>query len=202
MPAAVGLALGGEIIVAGIFAYGAFAREAIGTVGLIMAVYGAGLPAMAITKMIASSFFAQRDTVTPVRLMLSSLALNITLSVTFVMIGWGIVGLALATSIAAWAHALAGWAVHHRRCGPLLPWECWRDLLALGGASLGMAAVLFFVREPLGAGISRWAAAWEWQGASAALTVVAFVGIGVVTYLALGTALGLARLARRTAQAA
>ena len=67
--------------------------------------FAAGLPAFAMTKVFQPGFYAREDTKTPMRFAIISVAINIVASL--LLSRWyGHVGIAMATSIAAWANAI------------------------------------------------------------------------------------------------
>jgi putative peptidoglycan lipid II flippase len=100
--AAVFLAIPGTIMRA-VFAWGAFDAKAAGLAATALAAYGVGLPAMALVRIVASTFYARHDTLTPVRATVTAIASNIALKVVFV---WGfhlgVAGVALGTALGAW----------------------------------------------------------------------------------------------------
>jgi putative peptidoglycan lipid II flippase len=100
--AAVFLAIPGTIMRA-VFAHGAFDAGAATLAATALAAYGAGLPAMALVRIIASTFYARHDTLTPVRATVTAIIANITLKVIFVWgFHWGVAGVALGTALGAW----------------------------------------------------------------------------------------------------
>ena len=96
------LAIPGTIMRA-IFANGAFDQSAADLSAVALAAYGIGLPAMALVRIVASTFYARHDTATPARATVTAIVANITLKVIFV---WGfhlgIAGVALGTALGAW----------------------------------------------------------------------------------------------------
>lgn len=97
---AAALAIPGTLVSA-LFERGAFTEaDSIATAAALTA-YAAGLPAFVLTKTLAPAFFARADTKTPARAAGASVMLNIALGLAL-MWPLGHVGLALATTIAAW----------------------------------------------------------------------------------------------------
>ncbi len=92
-------------IIRAVFLHGAFNAGAAQMAALALAAYGAGLPAMALIRIIASTFYARHDTVTPARATVTALVSNIALKVLFVWgLHWGVAGIALGTALGAWVN--------------------------------------------------------------------------------------------------
>jgi putative peptidoglycan lipid II flippase len=92
-----------DTIMRALFAHGAFDAHSADLAGAALAAYGAGLPAMALVRIVASTFYARHDTLTPARATVTSIVLNILLKVVFVWgLGWGVAGVALGTALGAW----------------------------------------------------------------------------------------------------
>ncbi|MEQ9146257.1 MAG: murein biosynthesis integral membrane protein MurJ [Parvibaculaceae bacterium] len=104
VPAAVALAVIPVPIIQVLFERGAFdAADTQGT-AVALAAFALGLPAFVLTKVFSPGFFAREDTVTPMRYAAIGIAVNITGSL--ILFFWlGHVGIALATSAAAWVNA-------------------------------------------------------------------------------------------------
>jgi putative peptidoglycan lipid II flippase len=105
------LAIPGTIMRA-VFAHGAFDAHAASLAALALAAYGAGLPAMALVRIVASTFYARHDTMTPARATVTAIIANIVLKVVFV---WGfhlgVAGVALGTALGAWINvAILTWS--------------------------------------------------------------------------------------------
>ncbi len=113
--AAVFLAIPGTIMRA-VFVHGAFNAGAAGLAALALAAYGAGLPAMAMLRIVQATFYARHDTMTPARATVTALVSNIVLKMIFVWgLHLGVAGLALGTALGAWINvALLTWFGHSR----------------------------------------------------------------------------------------
>lgn len=104
LPATVALLVIPQPIVSVIYEHGKFtAQNTQETVTALLA-YTLGLPAALAAKIFASTFYANHDTKTPVRIAMTCVAVNLVLNLTLI---WpvGYVGLALSTSIASWVNA-------------------------------------------------------------------------------------------------
>jgi len=142
VPAAAALLVIALPIVTVLFERGAFgATDTVQTARALMA-YATGLPAYVLIRVLTPGFFAREDTKTPVKIAAWSMLANIVLNLILMQV-WGHVGIALASSLAAWINA-AALAVVLRRRGQLAA----DPRLAARGpkialASAGMAAGLF-----------------------------------------------------------
>ena len=105
LPAAVALAVIPEPITVVLFERGAFDAAATDATSLALAAFAFGLPAFVLIKIFQPAFYAREDTVTPLKMALISIALNIVLSLALFW-PFGHVGIAMATSASAWLHAL------------------------------------------------------------------------------------------------
>ncbi len=109
LPATVALAVVPGPIVTVLFERGAFALADAQNTALALTAFAAGLPAFVLVKILQPAFYAREDTVTPLRFALVSVAVNIALSLAL-FFTLGFVGIALATSVAAWVNAgLLAW---------------------------------------------------------------------------------------------
>jgi putative peptidoglycan lipid II flippase len=106
LPAAAALIVIGRPILHTVFEHGAFTRDSTLAVAPALAAFAAGLPAFTLMKIFQPSFFAREDTKTPMYFAFATVAVNIAAS--FVLLKYfGHVGIAVATSVAAWLNAFA-----------------------------------------------------------------------------------------------
>ncbi|MEY3730790.1 MAG: hypothetical protein RLZZ57_1546, partial [Pseudomonadota bacterium] len=158
--------------------------------------YAAGLPAFVLVKVFAPAFFARGDTSAPVRIGIASVAVNLALNLAFMNL-LGHVGVALATSIAAWVNAgLLAWLLI-RRGHMVLDRRCRRVLPRLVLATAMMAAVVLALGLLLPLGLA------------AMLRAALLIGVGMSGFTLAGMALGafhprdvLRQLRRRTPRSA
>jgi putative peptidoglycan lipid II flippase len=182
VPAAVALAVIPVPLVSVLFQRGAFDDADVAATALAVAVYGAGLPAFVLQKVLQPLFFARENTRSPFTYALGALAVNAAVAI-------GLAPLVGYIS-AAFGATLAGWA---------MAWLLWRGSRQMGeaahldvrlrnrvgrivAASVIMGAVLWalaLVLEPwLAMPTIRYAA------------LAGLVGAGLVSYFAAGRALG------------
>jgi putative peptidoglycan lipid II flippase len=105
LPAAAALMTIAAPILHTVFEHGAFGYADTLAVAPAVAAFAAGLPAFALTKVFQPGFYAREDTATPMRFSIISVLVNIAASLVLSQY-FGHVGIAMATSIAAWTNAL------------------------------------------------------------------------------------------------
>ncbi len=180
LPATVALLIVPLPIIVVLFERGAFDREAAEASAWALAAFASGLPAYILLKPLQAGFFAREDTVTPLKMALASVLVNVGLSVGL-FFAMGHVGIALATALAAWLHALLlggsligrGYLTFDQRLRRRLP----RALLA----SLVMGLVVW--------GIAQGVAPWLDLGLAAkAGALGCLVAGGLVSYFGLAFA--------------
>jgi putative peptidoglycan lipid II flippase len=155
LPAAVGLVVLAEPLVATIFYGGEFSASDVRMTALSLQAFALGLLGFSLVKILAPAYFAREDTKTPVKVGLIALAINFVLSVT---LAWALTrtgyegthaGLALATSVAAVANAWLLWR-GLRRDGVVGVTRGWSVLLArLLLANAAMVVFLMQLARPL-----------------------------------------------------
>lgn len=105
LPATAALIIIGRPILHTVYEHGAFTRADTLSVAPALAAFAIGLPAFTLIKIFQPSFFAREDTRTPMYLAMVSVAVNIAAS--FILSRYmAHIGIALASSIAAWLNAL------------------------------------------------------------------------------------------------
>jgi putative peptidoglycan lipid II flippase len=114
MPAAVGLIVLSQPLIALLFGHGRFSEADVMQTAPALAAFASGLPAYVAAKVFTTTFFARNDTKTPVKVagfaILGNLILNLCLMPYFLH-----VGLALSTSIAAYGQVIALGILLHKR---------------------------------------------------------------------------------------
>jgi putative peptidoglycan lipid II flippase len=132
-----------DVIMRAMFARGAFSKADAAAAGATLAAYAVGLVPFVLIRSAVATFYARKDTATPVKAALIGVAVNVALKIALVG-ALAQVGLALATAVGAWINLLlvVGFAV---RAGHLDPDKALMRSLAkfvVSGAVLG--AVLWF----------------------------------------------------------
>src|SRR4051794_3507014 len=126
-----------DVIMRAMFARGAFSRADAAAAGATLAAYAIGLIPFVLIRSAVATFYARKDTATPVKAALTGVAVNVALKIALVG-ALAQVGLALATAAGAWINLLLvlGFAV---RAGYL---EFDRALLVSLGKFLAVGLVL------------------------------------------------------------
>ena len=141
VPAAVALVVVPLPMVSVLFQRGATGADDAAAIALAVAVYGLGLPAFVLQKVLQPLFFAREDTRTPFRYAVWGMAINAALAIGLApLIGW--IACAIATTTAGWG-MVALLAIGGRRLGDTARFDArfrrrvWRVCLAsaiMGGA--------------------------------------------------------------------
>ena len=131
-----------EIIMRAMFARGAFSRADAVTAGATLAAYAIGLIPFVMIRSAVATFYARKDTATPVKAALTGVAVNVALKVAL-MGTLAQIGLALATAVGAWINLLLvlGFAV--RRGYLDLDREWTKSLAKFAVAGIVLAAALW-----------------------------------------------------------
>src|ERR1700741_5249018 len=94
-----------DVITRAMFARGAFTKTDAAAAGATLAAYPVGLIPFVLIRSAVATFYARKDTATPVKASLTGLAINVLLKV-LLMGSLAQVGLALATAVGAWINLL------------------------------------------------------------------------------------------------
>jgi putative peptidoglycan lipid II flippase len=100
IPAAVGLYLLRDEVIAAVYHYGRFTAFDARHTASALAAYSIGIPAFAANRILAPAFYARRCPGVPVRAGLVAVAANIILNILALAGGFGFLGIALAASVA------------------------------------------------------------------------------------------------------
>jgi putative peptidoglycan lipid II flippase len=114
LPAAAALTAMPYFLIDALFTRGQFTPADADQTARALFHYGWGTPAFVMARVLAPAFFARRDTKSPMRFALVSVAVNIGLGVTLFQIV-GFEGIAAATAAAAWLNVTLMWVTLGRR---------------------------------------------------------------------------------------
>ncbi|MHA1539299.1 MAG: murein biosynthesis integral membrane protein MurJ [Alphaproteobacteria bacterium] len=194
LPAAVGLCVLSDFIIVALFERGAFDRATSIFVAQALSAYAIGLPAYVLIKILAPGFYAEEDTKTPVQIAAVALIVNLVLNL-ILMQFFAHVGLALATSIAAWVNASLLFVFLKKRGGLVVDAQLKKNFWKLLFAAFVMGAALLMWFSLSGQGIdTRLPLAWTVQGGFLGgfwtlidskmplVLMTAFIGIGAFLF--------------------
>lgn len=146
VPAALALVVLAEPIIITLFQRGEFDELAVVQTAASLRAYSLGLVAFMLIKVLAPGYFARQDIKTPVRVGIIAMVVNMALNLAFI-VPLAHVGLALATSLSAFLNA-GMLFLGLRRDGVFEFQAGWlKFLLRLAFASVGMVAVLLWIKE-------------------------------------------------------
>lgn len=186
LPAAAAFLVSALPIVSVLFQHGRFLADDAAASAATLQAYAVGLPAFVMLRSLVNGFYAREDTATPVRVALAATAVNVAMKVAL-MGPMAQVGLALATSAAAWVNAGLLAYLLARRGLFRADARLLRALPRAALATLAMVAALWGV----GDGLHGWL-----SGADLVLRVggiAALCGSGLAVYAAAAVMLGLVR---------
>jgi putative peptidoglycan lipid II flippase len=94
-----------DVVMRAMFARGAFSKTDAAAAGATLAAYAVGLIPFVLIRSAVATFYARKDTATPVKAALAGVAINVALKIALVGT-LAQVGLALATAVGAWVNLL------------------------------------------------------------------------------------------------
>jgi putative peptidoglycan lipid II flippase len=153
VPSAVAFAALGDQVAEVIYLGGKFGPEQARWLWAVLAGSGVGLVASTLGRLYASTFYALRDSRTPLRYALTRVAVSASLGAVFALLGpralgiearWGVAGITAASGMAGWLEFVLLRRALARRIGPVVFDR--RGLTVLWAGALLAAAVAFAVR--------------------------------------------------------
>jgi putative peptidoglycan lipid II flippase len=187
LPAAAALVVLAAPIVLTLFQRGALSVADAEAVSWALRAYAVGLPAFVLIKAFSPGFFARGDTATPVKIGIVVVAVNLALSLVLSRF-LDHVGIALATSLAAWCNAGLLFALLSRRKHFRADHRLRRNLWRLAAAAALMSAGLFLAM-PAAFPLLGWEAGLARLGGLGLLVL-----LGLVLYFGTTQLLGALRL--------
>ncbi|MEO8651422.1 MAG: murein biosynthesis integral membrane protein MurJ [Hyphomicrobiaceae bacterium] len=189
VPAAVALLVMAEPIIRVLFERGAFGPSDTVATARALAAFAIGLPAFVLIKVLQPGFFAREDTKTPMRYAALNLVLNaggsLALFFAFKAAGWmPHVGIALATSLAAWVNAAMLWGTLKLRGDFVVDPRLARNLPLIGLASGLMGVGVFATATALDSALQARAGL---AVQTATLAAIVAVGVAVFAGVIIGT---------------
>ncbi len=155
MPAAAGLIVLGQPLIALLFQRGQFDAQDTRQAALALSMYGVGLLGHCVLEIVTRAFYALKDNRLPVLLAVGSVCVNIALSLALLGAPWlplNFMALALANSIATTLEAIALYAFLMRRAPELALRPTAIELAKSAAATAGMSAVALIGLANAGSG--------------------------------------------------
>lgn len=186
VPAAVALVIIAMPLTEVLYQRGAFGPDDTAATALALAIYGAGLPAFVLHKVLQPLYYAREDSRSPFRFAVLSMVVNAALAFGLMPV-IGFAAAALATTLAGWIMAAQLW-FGSRRMGDeaRLDARMRQRLPRIILAALGMGVVLWLAALLLGPALSS--PGWRYSA------LAALVAAGILSYGGIGLAIGALRL--------
>ncbi|HMB10340.1 murein biosynthesis integral membrane protein MurJ [Saliniramus sp.] len=179
LPCTVAFVMIPDLIMLALFGRGAFTAQDAAASGAILAAYALALPAVVLMRSALSSFYARSDTVTPLKISLTAVAVNIAFKIVLTD-PFGVVGLALATAIGAWVNLGLLLVVAQRRSWSAPNALLGKSLMIALAGCLMLAALVASLQAPALAFARRHFEALAAEGTLAILAVSGGLVYGIV----------------------
>lgn len=183
MPAVVILCTMNFPLVNAFYGHGKFGIQQVMAAAPALAAFAAGLPAYMLTKVFSSAFFASKNTKIPFWGGIVSIVVNIVGIYIFLPI-YKHNGIALATSLSAWANALFLLVCLKGLDSMKISWKTWGQFVLQCAASAVMLAAILFMNNY--ATVHNW-----YSGASAIPTLVGIMAAGIGVFMIVGKIFGI-----------
>jgi putative peptidoglycan lipid II flippase len=146
IPATVGLIALSTPIVNVLFERGKFSPESTEKTAFALCFYALGLPFFSVVKIFLQAFFSLKNTATPVKFGMISIAFDIIFSLILIKF-LSHAGIALALTIAGFVNVLLLWIYFEKRVGKILTKDLSRDTIKILLISIIMGFAVYFMKE-------------------------------------------------------
>ena len=187
IPAAVALIVVPLPLVSVLFERGATTSDDSAAIAIAVSIYGLGLPAFVIQKILQPLFFAREDTRSPFRYALWAMAVNAVIAIGLApFIGW--LAAAIATTLAAWA-MVALLSIGARQFGEVARYDArfhkriWRIIIAAILMGVVLKTSMLVLSPFIGMDGLRY------------IALLVLILIGMISYFGIGQMIGAFRLA-------
>ncbi|MDP1578567.1 MAG: lipid II flippase MurJ, partial [Cypionkella sp.] len=186
LPCAVALMVIALPLTAALYQRGAFTADDTAATALVLAIYGAGLPAFVLHKVYQPLYYAREDSRSPFRFAIVSMIINAAIAVGL-MPYIGFAAAALATTLAGWMMAAQLW-FGTKRMGDAARFDT--RFRSRAPRIIIAAIVMGFALYGTQVALGEMLASHGWRYAGLALLITT----GVLSYSAAGTAIGAFKL--------
>jgi len=173
-----------DVVMRAMFARGAFTSADAAAAGATLAAYAVGLVPFVLIRSAVATFYARKDTLTPVKASLAGLVVNLTLKVAL-MGSLAQVGLALATAVGAWVNLVLVLVFAVRLGHIVLDRPLWIAVAKFAASGVVLAAALWLAARLLGVALAGWTALRD-ETTLGGLIVVGAVVYAVAVWLLFG----------------
>ncbi len=146
LPAATALFIIAHPIIEVLYQHGRFTAEDTVKTSAALAAFVIGLPAYVMIKILSANFFARGDTVTPVKIAIFSIGLNLILTLMLVP-HWSYVGIAIATALSSWVMMIVLGIMLYKTKYLVLDGEVVQSIPKFICACIIMGSALFYAGE-------------------------------------------------------
>ncbi|MEO0380255.1 MAG: murein biosynthesis integral membrane protein MurJ [Pseudomonadota bacterium] len=186
VPSAIALIVIPLPLVSVLFGRGETGADDVAAIAVAVAIYGAGLPAFVLQKVVQPQYFARGDTRRPFHFALAAMVINAAIAIGLApLVGW--IAPALATTVAGWAMlGLLYWGLRGMGGTVQVDARYRARLPRIFAASLAMGVALWIagivLKPALGTDYVRY------------IALLALIGVGAVCYLGAAQVLGALKL--------
>lgn len=173
-----------DVVMRAMFARGAFTSADAAAAGATLAAYAVGLIPFVLIRSAVATFYARKDTLTPVKASLAGLVVNLALKVAL-MGSLAQVGLALATAVGAWVNLVLVLVFAVRLGHVVLDRPLWIAVAKFAASGVVLAAALWLTARALGVALADWTALRD-ETTLGGLIVVGAVVYAVAIWLLFG----------------
>ncbi|RIK99836.1 MAG: murein biosynthesis integral membrane protein MurJ [Proteobacteria bacterium] len=173
-----------DVVMRAMFARGAFTSADAAAAGATLAAYALGLIPFVLIRSAVATFYARKDTLTPVKASLAGLVVNLALKVAL-MGSLAQVGLALATAVGAWVNLVLVLVFAVRLGHVVLDRPLWIAVAKFAASGVVLAAALWLTARALGVALADWTALRD-ETTLGGLIVVGAVVYAVAIWLLFG----------------
>jgi len=143
IPAAFGLCIFSYDILSFLFEWGAFKAEDVSIAAPVLMISALALPAISISTIIVRGFYSRCNTKTPVYISLAVFFVNLILSLILIALDFGVIGLALANTVASVFHTITLWTYFKKYIGKM---SLFSETFKILGATIFMCLVAYSSR--------------------------------------------------------
>lgn len=144
IPAMVGLFMLNKEIIITLFARGKFDINSVISTAIMLKIYALAIPAFILIKILLTNFYARGDTVTPLKIAIISLIINLSFNLLLIQF-FSYLGIAIATVISSWINVILLYAILKKHNYMNITKEYFIKFFKIGLSSIIICIILFFI---------------------------------------------------------